>query len=365
MSAELAHKLDRLRNWMQDRRLEAVLLGRQPNFSWLTCGGEAHVPLNSDLATARIVVTRDRAHLIANRIEMPRLEREALPAWDAELKVHDWHDPAAASRLFTSVAHPDRTASDTGEWGTREAASDLAPLRYDFHPLEKRRYRKLGSDVEKALRQACQQVKSGQTEYEIASFLAREAWALELTPIVLLVATDQRIRQFRHPLPTKKKLRKHAMLVLVARRGGQFAAATRILHFGPIPRDIRRRHDAVCAVDAHLQAASVPGARVADVFRKGMEVYAEHGFPNEWEHHHQGGATGYLGREYLGSPDSSQIVRENQPFAWNPSIAGTKSEDTLLSGARGPEIVTAARDWPMLSIPVNDKVLLRPDILES
>jgi hypothetical protein len=42
---------------------------------------------------------------------------------------------------------------------------------------------------------------------------------------------------------------------------------------------------------------------------------------------------------------------------WNPSITGTKSEDTILTRAAGraPEILTAMTDWPMLG--------QRPDIL--
>jgi hypothetical protein len=42
----------------------------------------------------------------------------------------------------------------------------------------------------------------------------------------------------------------------------------------------------------------------------------------------------------------------NQLVGWNPSIAGTKSEDTILSTG---EVLTAARNWPMVGS--------RPDIL--
>ncbi|MDT8304742.1 MAG: hypothetical protein RRC07_02300 [Anaerolineae bacterium] len=34
-----------------------------------------------------------------------------------------------------------------------------------------------------------------------------------------------------------------------------------------------------------------------------------------------------------------------QVFAWNPSIAGTKSEDTILAGESGNEILTAMDGW--------------------
>jgi hypothetical protein len=54
---------------------------------------------------------------------------------------------------------------------------------------------------------------------------------------------------------------------------------------------------------------------------------------------------------------------ENQPFAWNPSITGTKSEDTILATSQGPQVITAAQDWPMVSVEGEDGAWQRPDIL--
>jgi hypothetical protein len=99
------------------------------------------------------------------------------------------------------------------------------------------------------------------------------------------------------------------------------------------------------------------------VFHRGIEVYAEHGFPNEWQLHHQGGPCGYEPRDYLGSPTAPGVVLENQAFAWNPSIAGTKSEDTILATTKGPQIVTESKDWPMVRVEGQGETVLRPDIL--
>jgi hypothetical protein len=95
-----------------------------------------------------------------------------------------------------------------------------------------------------------------------------------------------------------------------------------------------------------------------------MATYARVGFADEWRLHHQGGPAGYEPREYLATPDSAEVVAEGQVYAWNPSIAGTKSEDTILVGQDGNEVLTAIQGWPMLPVIVGGQELLRPAILE-
>jgi hypothetical protein len=57
------------------------------------------------------------------------------------------------------------------------------------------------------------------------------------------------------------------------------------------------------------------------------------GYPEEYQLHHQGGAIGYTGRDYKINFQTKEVVQENQGFVWNPSITGSKSEDTMLATA--------------------------------
>jgi antitoxin VapB len=95
-----------------------------------------------------------------------------------------------------------------------------------------------------------------------------------------------------------------------------------------------------------------------------VDAYAASGFPGEWEFHHQGGASGYEPREYLATPGSKDIVMAGQGYAWNPSIAGVKSEDTILVGLDANEIVTHISDWPATKLTASGRTMLRPRILE-
>ncbi|HEX8037393.1 MAG TPA: hypothetical protein VF510_26290, partial [Ktedonobacterales bacterium] len=87
------------------------------------------------------------------------------------------------------------------------------------------------------------------------------------------------------------------------------------------------------------------------------------GYPNAIDEHHQGGLAGYLTREEIATPISATRIAVNQAFAWNPSIRGVKSEDTIVLTAHGPEVLTAPKGWPAWNIEVDGHIVARPAIL--
>ena len=107
--------------------------------------------------------------------------------------------------------------------------------------------------------------------------------------------------------------------------------------------------------------ASQPGATIGDVFGVAVGAYSAHEFPGEWRHHHQGGLTGYLGREVFAVPGDETELPPSCAVAWNPSISGgAKSEDTALVGQEGIEILTRTPELPEIEI----DGLARPAIVE-
>lgn len=102
---------------------------------------------------------------------------------------------------------------------------------------------------------------------------------------------------------------------------------------------------------------------MGDVFRTGMDAYAEVGFPEEWKLHHQGGPTGYRAREFRVHAGADAVVVKNQAFAWNPSITGAKSEDTIIATSSGPIILSETEDWPKIEVEIDGVTIARPDVL--
>jgi len=361
-SEEIEVKVARVRELLRARELAAVAFGTQANFAWITGGADNHVGLASEGGVATVVVTADGRHVVTSNIEADRVATEEIADCGFELHAHPWHADELPG-LIARLAGGGPVGADQSLAGATNLAGDLARLRWQLLPPEVERYRKVGETVVGLLEVTAREVSPGMSELEIAGRLAGRCFDAGLLLSICLVAADDRAYRYRHPVPTARAVDRHAMLVVGARRWGLAISATRLVHFGPLPTELARKHEAVCAVDACFLTETRPGARVSEVFRAACQEYARQGFPDEWRLHHQGGATGYAAREYRATPDSAEVVLEGQAFAWNPSIAGTKSEDTILVLGTGAETLTPCRDWPTLAATYAGHRVERPAIL--
>lgn len=359
---EFSQKQDRIQALLAERKLDALLLRRVSSFAWATCGAASYVNTATTNGEAALLMTSPGRYLVTNNIEATRLEQEEkLAAQGWEFRVVPWHE---TQESVAELARGLRLGADGPYPGATDLSGDLARLRAQLTPEEDTRFRALGRLCGEAMDSAARAIRPGLTEYQIAGLLAREAESRGVQAIVNLIATDARIFAFRHPLPTEKELKRYAMLVFCGRRWGLVCSLTRLVHFGPLPPEMRRKQEAVAQVDGTFIAASRPGARISDIFKKAVEAYREVGYPDEWKLHHQGGLAGYEPREYLATPISHQVVRPLQAFAWNPSITGTKSEDTIIVNEEDYEIITAVGDWPQIPVQVEGQLIERPAILE-
>jgi Xaa-Pro dipeptidase len=153
------------------------------------------------------------------------------------------------------------------------------------------------------------------------------------------------------------------MIVVCAQRGGMIASFTRLVCSGRVPDELERRTLAVAHVNAKLLSATRPTTSGAELYRLAAATYAEEGYPDEERLHHQGGATGYRTRDWLAHPASLEHVQLDQAFAWNPSITGTKVEETCVALDDGVEVLTATPDWPQIPVSVGGREYLSPNVL--
>ena len=368
--SDIQIKLAQVRSVLAARQCDAVLIKRICNFAWLTDGAANYVGIAADAGAAMLLITADAQYVLTNNIEAPRLAaEEALADLGFVLRPAPWYTSSPVLAELTAGLRPRPAgqgglATDAPHPGAVDLSDEFNRLRLRLTPGEGERFRSLGRACGRAMSAAIHSVRPGMTEYEIAGLLSEHTYAQGATPIVNLVATDERIFKFRHPLPTGKRLEKYAMLVLCSRRGGLVASITRLVNFGPLSDELRRKQMACARVDATFIGQTRPGARVADIFQAAQAAYAATGFADEWQLHHQGGATGYQAREYLATADSVEVVHAGQAFAWNPSISGVKCEDTILVGATATEVLTETPGWPTLLVEAVGQTWLRPAILE-
>lgn len=364
LEAELGVKRQRIAALMAQHRFAGVLLGRNSSVSWALAGGEAHVALNSEAAVATVLYTPQQDYVLANEIEMPRLLAETLQDLPFEPITYPWYELDRRRALINELTGGGEVGGDIPEPGIQRMDGSIAALRFQLTLEEQARLRDLGARAGAAIETAAGEIAPGMHEFAIAGLLAEECFLRNITPVVLLIATDERAHRFRHPTPTHTPLDRYAMLVLCARRHGLIASVTRCIHFGPIPADLRKRAEACARIDAGVITATRPGAVASDIFAQLQATYAAEGFPDAWHEHHQGGATGYENREWVALPTSSEVVHTGQAFAWNPSIAGVKSEDTILVQSQGVEVLTATARWPKQTVRINNVAIERPMILE-
>ncbi|MBT2473886.1 M24 family metallopeptidase [Microbacterium sp. ISL-103] len=295
--------------------------------SWYLEGVRTHV----SLAGAPVLAVRAAADgdvLFVADNEADRMIAEELLPEDAErvVRVPWWPSRAVAAAEMAGVAEAD-------------AAAQLRAARARMLPAERARYRSLGRETAETLTDVLARVSPAQSERAVAAVAAAELIARGIDPLVVLVAGAER-GGFRHPLPTAGVLGERAMIVVCGRRDGLIANATRWVGESV-------DEEPILGVERAFLDASAPGARLDEAFAAGTAAYARFGFDaDEWQHHHQGGPSGYAGRDPRATASSADLLVEDQAFAWNPTGPGRKVEDTMLRTDDGWEVLTVDERWP-------------------
>jgi antitoxin VapB len=200
----------------------------------------------------------------------------------------------------------------------------------------------VGADATSAVDAACAALDPAMTETEAAGAVLGACRAAGLFAPALMVGGAARLARHRHPIPAAgTPLGTRALVAVCAERGGLFANLSRFVHFEPPDADLAARLEACGTILVGLREATRPGRTLGEVFADCRRLYAEAGHPDGWRHHHQGGLTGYRSREVIAAPGADLEIATGQAFAWNPSLAGAKAEETFLLTRDGPEILCA------------------------
>lgn len=366
-SSELAEKLNRIQLLLEREGLNGILLSTQRNFSWLTCGGTNHVGTSTPDGVASLLVLRDgRRFVISPNNERDRIADEETGALGFESLSIPWYElrenPVRLKEGIAEIVDPQAVGADSAA-GFINVESHFARLRYSLTDAELERYRIHGRAVAEAVEETARSIHPGISEREVEALLAWKIMQRGARPTVLLVGSDTRFLKYRHPIPTDRRIERFVSVSTCARRWGLTAAVTRLVHFGKLPDDVSAKYNALQLVEARLLGATSPGRSAARIFSVIEQAYSDVGYDGEWREHHQGGATGYLEREWVATPTGIQVVEERQAFAWNPTIRGTKIEDTVLATSNGLEVLSDTKAWPMAVREIDGQIIERPQIL--
>ena len=370
VTSEIAEKIERLQKMLADHGFGGVLLNSQHNFAWLTGGKSNAINTSAENGACFLLVRGDgKSFVLANNIEMPRVVNEEISVEMFEPIEFAWQQEKAAGDFVTGKAQSllengENLASDLSLNKEIPAIENLiAACRYQLTNAEIERYRKLGTEAGTAIGSAIKTVSAGETEIEIARKTRNELAKFNINSVVTLVGADERSERFRHPIPTENVWKKILLIAVCAKREGLIVNLSRLVCLGAIPSEMKRKTEAAAFVFAKLWSATKAGKSGAELYQTAADAYAEKGFSDEVNRHHQGGATGYKTRDWVIHPASNERVRQNQAFAWNPSITGTKVEETALIIDDKAEIITSTPDYPQISVAIGGIEYLSSDIL--
>ncbi|MDQ3493035.1 MAG: M24 family metallopeptidase [Chloroflexota bacterium] len=328
----VAERIDQVHRLLRGDGSSGVLLTSRAAFAWLTLGGQNHVVAASADGAVPLLVTPTGCYALAAANEAPRIADEELLGLPVEIVTVPWHEADAVA---------DEARRICGGEPITEAGlgSALVDLRLRLGPVEQERLRWLGARAGHVMRQGLEAVTQGSSEDELAARVHAALAAEGVRLPVILVAADERIDRYRHPLPKGRPIERRVMLVVVGERWGLHVAATRILDLEPPSAELQQRMEATDRVLGAMRAATAPGRTLGDVLSEARAAYSTEGFPNEWTLHHQGGLIGYQGRERIATPGDTTLIRAGMAVAWNPSITGAKAEATDLLGDSGLEVI--------------------------
>jgi Xaa-Pro aminopeptidase len=370
---EIAHKLTLLRAALDETEAAGVRLRGTDWFSWVTAGATHTVVLAAETGVAEVLVTSGGAWIITNEIEAPRFNAEELPGRNDlsggfDLFAPAWADPTATATFIRDVTGGGRIISDrpVPPLGDRVRAEAALPASLVNHkrillPNELERYRQVGRLASEAMTEVLFNAQPDWTEYQLAGAGANALWSRGLHPMLTLAAGERRLPLYRHPTPTAERIGRIAMLVFCARGFGLVVSLTRFVCFSSLTPDEANLHQQVREIEAAALDRCKPGIPLSEIYQTLAESYTQHGFPNAIREHHQGGTAGYLPREIIATPSTSDVLAANMAIAWNPSLPGAKIEDTFVISEDGTlENLTLDPNWQSAEI----EGRLRPLVVE-
>lgn len=347
-STELTARRQRLSSFLDSNNLDAIWFGRPNNFAWLT-GGSNVVDRDSPGGVAAAGYQRDGGfRVLTDCIEADRLRDEELPA-EFSVTAVDWYTDSLAE--LVAAESPAPAAADFAVDGLSDV--DCSALRQPLTAGDIKRYREFGTETATAVESVCRGLSATDTERVVAAEIRGALEARGIAAPVVLVGGSERAQTYRHYTPTTAELGEYVLVSVTAQCGGLYTSLTRTVVFEK-PEWLDERFHAAAQIEATALAAtqqaahrgSTPGA----VFEVIQQAYEAVGWVDEWHNHHQGGAAGFAGREWIATPDSTERVYAPQAYAWNPTVQGAKSEGTVLVTESDIEPLTLTGSWPTLSV---------------
>ncbi len=358
---QLTRRQKKLRQALQENRLEAAALNPGPDLAYLT-GLDFHLMERPIVA----IFPLDQDPLII----LPELEMAQVQAVDFEMTVISYSEERAAwpQAFRTAFEKLGLTAGSIGviprrlrllefeylrdagpEVDFRSAQGIFASLRMVKDASELKKMREAARIAECALQATLSSIKPGVTEKEIASRLVSHLLhqgsdpALPFFPIVSFGSNTAN----PHAGPTNRELH-HGELVLIdwgASKDGYFSDITRTFAMGDVEPELEKLAEFVRRANKAARKAAQTGIPAQQVDLAARETIGTAGYGDFFIHR-----TGHgLGREaheepYISQDDQTRLqpgmTFTLEPGIYLPNRGGVRIEDDVVMTENGLETLT-------------------------
>jgi Xaa-Pro aminopeptidase len=355
-------KRQRIIGYLDRTGCDALILGRQDNFSWYTGGGTNKVIITSELGCAALLFTREQVYLVAYSMDANRILDEEMPGFAVEPVIMKWHEGEIFDKAM-SLQKGKRIVADVSISGAQNVCGDIYKLHFPLMPREIEKLKQLGTTTEQIIKKVALEIRPGMVDYEIEAMLLYEYGRINAIPEVILVGLDERIPSYRHCIPRGKKVKNMVLLHPALRKDGLHANVARTVCFEEMNPEISRRYDAAYEILAATVASCRRGAKFFDIHQGIKAGMAEKGFADEWEKHFVGGASGYMLVDSSVNADDTFEVSGRHAFDWFITITGAKVEELIVVDDEKTIVTSVGGEWPSKEYLVDGDIIVLPQIM--
>ncbi|MGD0876628.1 MAG: M24 family metallopeptidase [Anaerolineales bacterium] len=361
ISNEAKVKEERIHHLLGQRGYDSLLVVRRENFAWLSCGGRAVTSYVVENAPVYLLVTPTRKYAIGYCMDVPRTFDEELAGQGYEpvaLPTFGKTPDQAALELATG-----RLAADCAIAGLDNLGPAVTALHEPLLSEEMERYRAAGKEAGELIHDLASWVRPGMSERQVLGHM----WGLyaehNFDGDCMFVVSDERIRRYRHAVPSNKVIERVVILAPATYKYGLHFPVSRVVYFGQPTKDERRRHLAASSIQAAMVASAKPGMHLTTMRQTCLDLFDQLGFPEEKTNHMHGGPTGYRVSYPERCQDPNEMVKPGMALGWYITLAGAKSEEVTLVDEQGGQLITVDPTWPMLEIEYQGQKVVVPDVL--
>lgn len=361
---EIDSKAMRIRDMLDQQKLDALYLCKGNNFAWITAGGDNIVTRYAEAGVAGIFITKNEKYCITNNIEKDRMIIEGqLEELGFVIISQYWYENRTDELIRSIIGEHGKWAADIPFGSACDANPYIPSLQICMLDSEIARYMRLGEIFSEVIERYMATIHPGDSELKIAGGLSGAMWANGIEPVLFLVCADERIYRYRHAIPTENKLNKYLMISCNARYKGMITRITRCLHIGKPANELLEQHNRTLEIENRMALISKPGVDDLEAYKLAVSMYEDFGYGDMWKRHHQGGPQGYENCYYLITPQKHEIIQKNRIYGFNPSITGTKTEDAIIITDDAPVFVTNPVIFPKEECRIDGHTFVRPGIL--